>query len=116
MAQGEGHDALLEERRQLVGHARRAAFPRPRDLQAVALDEGLPAVAARAVVAELAAGARDADPLGAGGQADAVAEGQVIIGHESGPPPERSDARRMGRFRCLLPRSDLSGRLGGGAG
>ena len=50
------------------------------------LDEGLPAVIARAVVAKFAAGLTDADVPGTREQTQTVTEEQVIIGHESGPP------------------------------
>src|SRR3989441_12379808 len=115
MAQGEGHDALLQPRRDLVGQAGLTARTGAEDLQAMALDEGLPAVIARAVVAELAAGAADTDFLGAGEETDAVAEDQVIIGHEGGPPLKWFEApREWVAFVCPAS-SRLSRRLVGSA-
>jgi hypothetical protein len=64
MTEGEGDDALLEKRGELVGHARLPALPRAQDPEAVALDHPLPAVEGRTVDAERATRLRHADPTG----------------------------------------------------
>ena len=46
LAKGEGHDPLLKERGQLIGHARSAALSGAQDLKTTALDEGLPVLIA----------------------------------------------------------------------
>ena len=62
MGDGEGEDAGLDDRRELVGHPRRPAFPRAQHLEAGALDHVLPAVVGRAVDPEDPTGLRDARP------------------------------------------------------
>src|SRR6266542_1780283 len=100
LAQGEGDDSLLEEGRELVGHARRTALTRPQDLQTVTLHEGSPAVIARAVIAELAAGPTNADVPGAREQTQTVTEEQIIIGHGSGPPLVGETPKGWAAFVC----------------
>ena len=88
MAEREGDDPLLDERGELVGHARPPPLARTQDLESVPLDHPLPAVVGRAVDAERAAGGADADPPGQVDQLQPVAEEHVILGHaaHSFPP------------------------------
>src|SRR5713101_4421789 len=96
MAEGEADDSLLNPGRQLIGHPRRPALPRPQHLQALALHHGLPAVVPRAVIAELPAGSTDTDLASPGKQLQAVAVEQIIISH-GGTSSWASSTHRMGR-------------------
>jgi len=85
VAEREGHDPLLNKRRELVGHLRPTPLARAQHLQPVPLDLPLPAVVGRAVDAEAAAGGRDADPPGQIKQLQPVAEEHVILRHATPP-------------------------------
>jgi hypothetical protein len=56
VAEREGDDSLLDQRRELVGHLRAAPLARAQHLEPVPVDLRLPAVVRRAVDAEAAAG------------------------------------------------------------
>lgn len=79
MTKRESDDPLLEERRELVGRPRPAAFPRPQDLQAVPLDPALPTEVGGAVDAEDTAGFVDGGTPGQIEQLQPVAEEHVIL-------------------------------------
>jgi hypothetical protein len=77
----EAQDPLLDHLRELVGHLRAAALPRPQHLEPVALDLALPGVVGRAVDPEDPAGGRDVGAGGLGEELLAIAEQDVILGH-----------------------------------
>jgi hypothetical protein len=62
MTKREGHDPLLDDRPELVGHDRPAALPRAQHLQALALDLTLPRVVGRPMDPERPARVGDRRP------------------------------------------------------
>jgi len=81
VAEREGDDPLLDQRRELIGHPWSAALARPQRAQALALDPSLPGVVGRTVDTERAAGRGDADPSRQVDQLQPVAEQDIILGH-----------------------------------
>ena len=81
MAEREGDDPLLDQRRELVRHPRPAPLARAQRTQALPLDLALPSVVGRAVDTEGAAGGGNPDPAGQVDQLQPVAEQDVILRH-----------------------------------
>jgi hypothetical protein len=81
MAQREGEDALLNERRELIGHPRPAPLARPQGPQPLPLDLPLPNLIGRTVHTEGTAGGTDSDSSGKVDQLQPVAEEHVIMRH-----------------------------------
>jgi len=81
MAEREGNDPLLDERRQLVRHLRAPPLPRPQHLQALPIDLGLPDVVGRAMHAEGTASVADRGATGQVEELQPVAEQHVIMRH-----------------------------------
>jgi hypothetical protein len=86
VAQRERDDALLDHRRELVGHLRTAALARPEHLKAGALDLRLPAVVRRAMHAEDPARVTDRRARREIEQLQAIAEQHVILRHATRAP------------------------------
>jgi hypothetical protein len=78
----------------------------------MSLNQRLPVVIGRAVKAQLAAGARHSDLLGAREELQPVTEDEVIIGHGSGPPLGGC-TQKDGPLLFSAAKSNLSGRLVG---
>jgi hypothetical protein len=74
VTESEGDDPALDQRGELVGHARPAPLPRAQDLQSMPLDHPLPAVVGGAVDPESAAGGRNSDAAGQVDELQPVAE------------------------------------------
>ena len=112
VAEGEGHDALLDERTGGVGHARLAALAGPQQLQAVALGLGLPSIVGRVVDAHHPAGGADAaEFLGESERAQSLAV-QYVFGGHGGDPFCASTHSRMYRLAPISGSRHLSPRLG----
>src|SRR5579863_4117684 len=111
LSEREGDDALLEPRRQLIGHARWAAFARPQHLQPLAFDLALQPVIARAVIPQFSTGAADTNLAGPRKQVHAQPEEQVIIGHRR-LLLRTLNTPRMGRFSMPGNPSQVSPYLG----
>ena len=85
MAQREGEDALLNERRELIGHPRPAPLARPQGPQPLPLDLPLPNVIGRTVHTEGTAGGTDSDSSGKVDQLQPVAEERHHATRDSTP-------------------------------
>jgi hypothetical protein len=86
VTRGEGHDPLLDDQRDLVGHLRPAAFARPEHLQALAIDLRLPAVVGRAMYPERPARMTNRRARREIEQLQAIAEQHVILRHATPAP------------------------------
>jgi hypothetical protein len=86
VAQRKRHDALLDDRRELIGHLRAPALAGPEHLEARALDVRLPAVERRAVHPEDPARVADRRARGQIEQLHAIAEQHVILRHATRAP------------------------------
>jgi hypothetical protein len=86
MPQRERHDPLLHDLRDLVGHLRPPALPRPEHLQPLTVDLRLPAVIGRAMHPERPARVADRRAPGEIEQPQAIAEQHVILRHAAPAP------------------------------
>ena len=112
VAEGEGHDALLDERTGGVRHARLAALAGPQQLEAVALGLVLPSIERRVVDAHHAASGTDAaEFLGESERAQSLAV-QYVFGGHGGDPSCASTHSRMYRLAPISEGRYLSPRLG----
>ena len=124
VTEGEGEDAVLEVRADLVGHPRPAPLADPQPVEAVALELRLPGVVGGSGHPHRPAGLRDvAELLGQGEQAQPESEQHVILSHrvllvfligtwKRGRTRGRPGHGRGVRMKASLWSPEVSGQLG----
>jgi hypothetical protein len=97
MSEREPNDALLDERRELVGHHRSPPLARTQHLKAVAIDLGLPTVIGRSMHPERPTGVRNRRAVRQIKQRQAIAEKHVILRHATPSELHWREARSLSR-------------------
>src|SRR5271166_1158713 len=97
MSEREPNDALLDQRRELVGHHRPPSLARTQHLKAVAIDLGLPAVIRRSMHPEGSTRVRDRRAVRQIKQRQAIAEEHVILRHATPSKLHWREARSLSR-------------------